>query len=61
MSQVAVTFYAKATGIEGHQDFSFQYSGYHSDDAIAECTNCGWIKRKKQKETPWGLNDQISG
>jgi hypothetical protein len=35
--------------------------GCSSEDGIAECTKCGWVKRKKQKETPWGLNDQISG
>jgi hypothetical protein len=45
-------------------DFDFEkyvVGGCIPDDAIAECSNCGWTKRKKQKETPWGLSDHISG
>ena len=34
MNQIAVAFYAKATGVDGHKDFSFQYSGYHPDEAL---------------------------
>ena len=34
--------------------------GCSPEDGIAECSKCGWIKRKKRKETPWGLNDKVS-
>ena len=34
MNQIAVAFYAKATGVDGHKDFSFQNSGYYPDEAL---------------------------
>ena len=34
MNQVAVTFYAKATGVDGHKDFSFQYSCHLPEEAL---------------------------
>ena len=46
MSQVAVTLYAKATGIEEHQDFSFQYSSYYPDEDLKSALvdlPTGWL------------------
>jgi hypothetical protein len=41
-------------------DFDFEkyaVSGCVPDDAIAECSECGWTKKKKRKVTPWGFGD----
>jgi len=43
------------------EDFDFEkyiVGGCIPDSAIAECSYCGWIKRKKFKDG-WGLNDSI--